>query len=144
MGRFRISTPEVIHETLEGEVVIVNLKSGSYYRTAGSGAAIWGGLERAETAGEIVARLSASYGAEGNGVDKNVRGFLQELEEEGLIARSDAEPAGESTDAAPPSDTEEAFEVPVLEKFDDMQEMILLDPVHEVDERGWPYAKPRG
>ena len=29
---------------------------------------------------------------------------------------------------------------PVLEKFTDMQDLILLDPVHEVSERGWPHA----
>jgi len=26
----------------------------------------------------------------------------------------------------------------VFEKFDDMADQLLLDPIHEIDERGWP------
>ena len=43
-------------------------------------------------------------------------------------------PAGE--DEVPLSPM--AFEKPVIEKFSDMQEMLLLDPIHEVSEMGWP------
>ena len=28
-----------------------------------------------------------------------------------------------------------------MEKYDDMQELLLLDPIHEVDEAGWPVKK---
>jgi hypothetical protein len=31
-----------------------------------------------------------------------------------------------------------------LQKFTDMQELLLLDPIHEVDERGWPHRKLNG
>ena len=31
------------------------------------------------------------------------------------------------------------FEFPIIEKFTDMQELLLLDPIHEVDEKGWPH-----
>jgi hypothetical protein len=38
-----------------------------------------------------------------------------------------------------------AFEPPLLEKFDDLQDLILLDPVHEVlEEEGWPHARSAG
>jgi hypothetical protein len=33
------------------------------------------------------------------------------------------------------------FEPPILEKYVDMQDLLLLDPIHEVDERGWPNVK---
>jgi hypothetical protein len=26
----------------------------------------------------------------------------------------------------------------MLQKFTDMQDLLLLDPIHEVDESGWP------
>jgi len=29
----------------------------------------------------------------------------------------------------------------VVEKYTDMQDLVLLDPVHEVDERGWPHVQ---
>ena len=32
------------------------------------------------------------------------------------------------------------FEAPILQKYTDMQDLLLLDPIHEVDEAGWPHA----
>ncbi len=33
-----------------------------------------------------------------------------------------------------------AFEAPVLESYSDMQDLLLLDPIHDVDDAGWPVA----
>jgi len=30
------------------------------------------------------------------------------------------------------------FTKPELHKFTDMQDLLLFDPIHEVDESGWP------
>ena len=51
----------------------------------------------------------------------------------GTIAGSNAMEAGAS--ARP-------YEPPQLEKYTDMQDLVLLDPVHEVDATGWPHPKP--
>jgi hypothetical protein len=31
------------------------------------------------------------------------------------------------------------FAEPVIEEFDDMQGLLLLDPIHDVSEEGWPH-----
>jgi hypothetical protein len=31
----------------------------------------------------------------------------------------------------------------VLQKYTDMADLLLLDPIHEVDEQGWPQPAPR-
>ena len=41
-----------------------------------------------------------------------------------------------------PADAARVFEAPRLEKYTDMQDLVLLDPVHEVDEQGWPQQRP--
>jgi hypothetical protein len=33
---------------------------------------------------------------------------------------------------------------PVLERYTDMQELLFLDPIHDVDESGWPHRKVEG
>jgi hypothetical protein len=33
------------------------------------------------------------------------------------------------------------FEMPKLSKYTDMEDLLALDPIHEVDEMGWPNAK---
>lgn len=34
------------------------------------------------------------------------------------------------------------YRPPVLEVFADMQDLLLLDPIHDIDEVGWPVARP--
>ena len=43
---------------------------------------------------------------------------------------------------ASPGSERLAFTPPKLERYTDMQEIILLDPVHKVDSQGWPRAAP--
>jgi hypothetical protein len=33
------------------------------------------------------------------------------------------------------------FTAPALEKYNDMQDLLLLDPIHETDEQGWPVRR---
>jgi len=35
-----------------------------------------------------------------------------------------------------------AWVAPRLEKFTDLQTLLLLDPIHDVDEQGWPRVAP--
>ncbi len=35
-----------------------------------------------------------------------------------------------------------SFEAPILNRFTDMEEMLLLDPILYVDVSGWPEAMP--
>jgi len=74
-----------------------------------------------------------------------VNQLLDELREEGLIVADEANGklplSGSSTSVAGPIVTTRIeFRAPTFEKFTDMQELILLDPIHEVDQSGWPSA----
>ena len=33
------------------------------------------------------------------------------------------------------------FRAPSLQRFEDMQGFLLVDPIHEVDDTGWPHIK---
>lgn len=144
MRRFGIRSPLVIHETVDDEVVIVNLQTGNYYSLVGTGARIWALLESTATVSELAADIAARFDGAGEQLEETVQGFVDELEREGLIVPADVEPPGPRPRAVPVT-AGGAFEAPVLEKFTDMQELVLLDPVHEVEEdKGWPHARPRG
>jgi hypothetical protein len=71
-----------------------------------------------------------------------VQELLSQLQEENLIVPVDA--AGEAVDVAS-SDTnpdKPLFNPPSLNKYSDMQELLLLDPIHDVDDAGWPKPNP--
>ena len=139
-ARFRVNSPTVVSETVDGEVIMIHLDTGNYYSLRSTGSLIWDAIERGVSVDAITRALDA---AAHNGTDPHphVVSFVEELRAEDLIVPADASaPAPGSADTIEP--VPDTFEPPVLEKYTDMQHLILLDPVHEVDEgEGWP--RPR-
>ena len=66
--------------------------------------------------------------------------FLAELEEEGLVVEADGAD-GTTPDLGSASSD---FASPHLEKYTDLQDLIMLDPIHEVEPKGWPAPRESG
>jgi Coenzyme PQQ synthesis protein D (PqqD) len=132
--RFRIG-PEIVHETVDGEVIAIDLANGSYYSLAGSGPAIWELLGEGASEAEIGTALAARFEAEESEIDAAVATLLGQLQENGLIVASDG---GGSSVPVSSSEGKHPFEAPRLERYNDMKDYFLLDPIHEVDTAGWP------
>lgn len=138
---YRVNSPNVISETVGGETIIVNLASGHYFSLQGSAVEVWQGIERGEAAETIVLELEQRYEAGEGEIDAAVRKLLDDFvaaellvaEGNGTGSAAAAMPAQETGDRVP-------FVAPSFSTFTDMQDIILLDPVHEVDTRGWPHA----
>ena len=142
--RYRVNSPRVMHETIEGEVIVVDLTTGSYYSLRAAGAEIWHALERGLPYDDIAGAVTGRYEGAPAEIAAAVSGFLRELSEEGLIESGDGAGEASPVEISPPAQDDrprERFQPPVLEKHTDMQDLILLDPVHEVDARGWPHAQ---
>ncbi len=137
--RFRLDAPNVIAETIEGEAIMINLGTGNYYSVQGSGADVCTMLEEGASEEEIVDGLLLRYDGEREAVTAAVGQLLRDLEAEQLVARADGAAPNLSQQAA---GAKSPFVPPTFEKYTDMQDLVLLDPVHEVDERGWPHAEP--
>ncbi len=65
--------------------------------------------------------------------------LLAALSERGLVRPPEGEPV-----KAVPGGPDEADELPGLRlrSYDELQELLLIDPIHEVDEAGWPSRAP--
>lgn len=135
---FRINSPRVVHEAFDNEVVIINLESGLYYNFDQVGAVIWQTLAAGQAQARIMAEVLARYEANEGEMVAAVQAFIDELVREELIVPADS---AEETDFLPPP-VKEPFQKPNLRKYSDMQELLLLDPIHDVDESGWPSTKP--
>jgi len=138
---FRVNSPSVVHEVFDDEVVIINLDTGFYYSVTGLAAEIWTRIDGA-TASDIIDDLASRYEMPGPDVEAAVRPFLDELGSEDLIVVGQRVPGERAqrlgTETADVSPGRPRFEAPVLRKYGDMQELLLLDPIHEVDAVGWP------
>lgn len=133
--RFRIG-PEIVHETVDGEVIAIDLVSGSYYSLAGSGPVAWEVLGGGASEAEIRAALASRFEADGETIVAAVSTLLAELQESKLIV-SDEQP-GEAPPVVGSMGEKIPFEAPRLERYTDMKDYFLLDPIHEVDTAGWP------
>jgi Coenzyme PQQ synthesis protein D (PqqD) len=141
MDRFEVNRPAVVGSIVDGEVVAINLDTGSYYNIAGAGTDVWAAVEQPASAEEVVARLARRYKVPVDGITPAVTRFMDELLAEGLIRSTTSDGNAEPATDALPTEGEAAFSQPVLEKFTDMEDLLLVDPVHDVSERGWPHVE---
>ncbi len=80
-----VAASEQSSSELDGEAVILNLKSGVYYGLNPVGASIWNLLQQPRTVSEIQSAILAKYSVEPEQCERDLLALLQELEAEGLI-----------------------------------------------------------
>jgi hypothetical protein len=128
-----IAAPQCAAQDFEGEIIALNLTTGTYYSLRDLGAVLWRDL----AAGHAVESLAA-LAAGPLGSPEPVARFAARAQAEGLLRPSSSpvlSVAAPLLGAALAGGTSEI----VFEVYEDMQSLFLLDPVHEVDEtRGWP------
>lgn len=138
---FEIS-PQVIHEVIDGETMLVRLDSGNYYNMNATGGQIWSFIEKGASESQIVSEFKALYGLDKNIVGEQISIFIKQLIAEDLIFPNghspDAKDAFKSDSLQPMTNL---FEPPLINKYSDMQELLILDPIHDVSDAGWPNPK---
>ena len=138
---YRINTPNVMQEVIDGEAVIINFATGSYFSLNGSGTGIWELIEANLSTSAIIGSLNSAYPASEISISTTVTEFLEQLRTDDLLALDSADK--NTTPIQFPEKTG-AFTKPELNKYTDMQELLLLDPIHDSDETGWANANKSG
>ena len=134
---YTIASPDIVWQCFEDELILIHLGTGVYYSVTPGGAAIWRLMEAGYTPAGIVSHV------ENGPAGEQILSFWQRLLEEGLIAPAPdgARAAAPQVELPPASELAE----PSLAAYKDMQDLFLLDPIHDVDEAGWPsYQLPSG
>lgn len=142
---YRVNTPTVVSEVFDNEIVVIHLESGAYYSLDQSGAVIWQWLEQSGDLAALNRWLSATYDVDPNELAQIVPPFIDELMQEQLIVPLGADQPSNGQSPSLPvyaaSVVNAPFARPVLTKFTDMQDLLLLDPIHDVNSSGWPVKK---
>lgn len=136
---FRINEPQVIAEEIDGEAIILNFESGTYYSLNSSAMTIWNALQTGASATALLAQWQATHKADGEQPTADFQAFLAQLQEEQLIVPATPSNTAVTVDAMANG---AVYDAPILTKFTDLQNLLLLDPIHEVDEMGWPHPAP--
>ena len=143
---YKINKANVVSEKFDDEVVIINLDSGNYYSLEGVGFNIWSIIENGASLDKIIDWVMSQYDSSNpEEINKLVSQFVAELCEEDLITPdktlenkdlkiSDNQNERKTISGNPLSTLGKI----VLQKYTDMQDFLLVDPIHEVEYTDWP------
>lgn len=144
--QFILNKPYIVHETIEGETIVMNLKNGFYYSFDGIGPAIWELILHGASSDEIINLMEETFPEPGFDMKSVVLEFIGLLKENEIIFD---EPARDSKsieffrEQLNQSNVFSGISVrkPLFHRFTDMRDVLLLDPIHDVDVKGWPEPK---
>ena len=83
---YRINSPNTVHEIIEGEAIIINMKMGYYYSADQTGAFIWELLSQNLDTEGMLARIMQRYAGEPHEVRRILQDFLERLQSENLVS----------------------------------------------------------
>ena len=138
-GVYRLNSPKVVCDVFEDEAVAINLDTGSYFGMAGTAREVWMLLAGEVPVEAIATHLAERYGTPREEVAADLDSFLNRLIEHGLVAETEGEGKAAAELAEAPA---QGWEAPQVTMYDDMKDLLLLDPIHDVDEAGWPVRPP--
>lgn len=128
----RKSGGSVISETADHEAIIINLLNGKYHRIQGLGSEVWDKIDGAITLTDLCNAMQDENPLISQ--DMLIQ-FLFDLHQEDLIDISEVTLLIKEAHAL---NDEKDINPLKLESFDDMADLLLLDPIHEVGAGGWP------
>jgi hypothetical protein len=136
---FKVDPGRVVHETIDGETIVIDLETGTYYSLRGSGPEVWALVVAGWSEEKVIAELQRRHAENGETVPAATSALIDQLHEEGLLeeCERDGHLNVELLEGAQPG---ESFAAPVFERFTDMEYFLMLDPIHEVEGSGWPHT----
>jgi hypothetical protein len=129
----------VSHERIDDEVIAIDLETGAYFAFDGPAADCWTVADDGGSVDDMVAVLTTRYEVEAATAAVDAAAFVAALVEHGL-AHDETEPGSSPVPAHAPEAraTRSPYIAPAVEPYDDLETLLLIDPIHEVDDAGWP------
>jgi hypothetical protein len=130
--RLGVNTVRFAHETIDGETILIDSETGHMLLLTNVASVLWGHLIGGASLDALVGEVESRFGAESADA---TRRFLDELRKADILVPTlgDAEP-----DSCASLPWPRNFTSPVLERYDDIANIIAMDPIHDVSPAGWP------
>ena len=143
--QYSINRDKVIFEKFDYEIVLINLENGNYFSIRQVALIIWELIEKGLDRSSVISTIAKIYNTTFEKIENDLTEFFEELLKESLIGITES--TNNVFDTNVKDETIEKqnkpYSKPVLEIYKDMQDLILLDPIHEVDDTGWPNIKDK-
>ena len=127
--RFSVRPQSVIYEVIQSEAVVMNLEAGIYFSFNEEATKLWEEI----ISGRMTDSEIFDYAGPQN------RDFIDFLLDQELIFREPAPNHSAYEEKEPMNQNQ----VAQWETFSDLQDLLLLDPVHDIalNESGWPQSR---
>lgn len=135
----RTRPSDLVAETLADETLVIDTASGVFFSLRGVASVLWSMLEGTASDVELRAVLHDRF-ADAPGIEADVGAFVAALEADALVVAADSPRVG---DGAVATVWPDSYVAPVVKRYDDMADLLLVDPIHDVAaETGWPERRP--
>jgi tyrosine-protein phosphatase YwqE len=139
MPTYRINTQKIVYEILNTEVIAIDFHTGNYYAIVHIAKQVWQLIESQVPLQRIAQLLAKQYSSDPDEVLLDMKLFIEQLVEEGLVELvADTECSAEAPDVMEIAPSGWEYSAPTLQKYEDVRNLLLLDPIHEVTDAGWP------
>ena len=135
---YAIKKESVVYEFLDNELTVIDLERGHYFLGRGSCIEIFMLLDEPHSFSELRDLCLQKFRVQEQLLNEELEGLFRFwLEHELIVATSRSKTPVYSDNTEP-----NQWEKPVFIAFDDMKDLLLLDPIPEaqLDEQGWPLA----
>ena len=136
----RINRPRIQFERFDDETVMINVKSGLYYCLSQSGSEVLRFVDSGYPVGMLATVLLGNT-EEADQHRPGIIRFVEELIREGILVEGNPHAAADRPIdiPSPVYSPTGVFQPPLLERFDEVRDLLLIDPIHMVDQaEGWP------
>lgn len=127
-----ILNPRLAADVFDGEYIIANLDTGLYYSIQGIAVSLVAALPF-ETPQPHINLLADAFPLNATSIHDELNDIFQELVKEEIIKEGHLTSNPVATSCSPP----DQYIPSRFNRYADMQDLLLLDPIHEVDEEGW-------
>ena len=125
------NTARFPHDTIDGETLLIDSETGHLLLITGAGPLLWQRLLGGGAVETLTAEVADRFGP---AAGEDCAAFLQALIEAQILV-----PSATAAAEAVALDWPGSFVTPVLERYDDIANIIAMDPIHDVDQSaGWP------
>ena len=114
-------------ELIEGDAIIINVATGTYYSTQGIGGWVWERCAAGLTVAEIVGLGSASFEVSSGQLEGDLLAFAETLKAEDLVIDTVVERIAQSSREAA-SAGKRPYAAPTLLIYRDLKDLLALDP----------------
>jgi hypothetical protein len=123
----------VAAEEFDGEFVLIHFVRGTYFSLRHAAVEVWRQFRNGADPERVEERVLAHFALRGSDASAELKKCIQVLVDEQLLRETSA--------AGPPVEdwSSSVWTPPAIEVYSDLKDLIVLDPVHEVDtSQGWP------